>query len=277
MLTRGQRWRKLIAMRTDPQLSALLGLTAPARLSQRVPRDPDEGPGVGIEGQTIQFDGMRIGTAWLRRRRRRSRLATPYSSAATSTSNPAVTLRRVGSAGRGRRLHLRSRPGRSSRPVRVTRLGRDERDGIAPMRSDDLFYGAMRRSATRLGQSEQGGDPAGRRAAAAAGEHDHYHERGPKPLPRFWYFPRGYKAVVVMTGDDHAANRRSTRLMQDRGKSPRGLGGPLGVPRCTAYIFDSPNPSLTNDTQAAAYDAQGFEIGVHLNTGCSNWTRSSLT
>ena len=24
------------------------------------------------------------------------------------------------------------------------------------------------------------------------------------PLPRFWYFPRGEKAVVVMTHDDHS-------------------------------------------------------------------------
>ncbi len=23
------------------------------------------------------------------------------------------------------------------------------------------------------------------------------------PLPRFWYFPRGEKAVVLMTSDDH--------------------------------------------------------------------------
>jgi hypothetical protein len=27
--------------------------------------------------------------------------------------------------------------------------------------------------------------------------------QGRRPLPRFWYFPRGLKAVVVMTGDDH--------------------------------------------------------------------------
>ena len=27
--------------------------------------------------------------------------------------------------------------------------------------------------------------------------------RDQKPLPRFWYLPRGEKAVVVMTGDDH--------------------------------------------------------------------------
>jgi hypothetical protein len=33
---------------------------------------------------------------------------------------------------------------------------------------------------------------------------------------------------------------------------------------------------LTNDAQAAAYNAAGFEIGVHLNTGCANYTGSSL-
>jgi hypothetical protein len=27
--------------------------------------------------------------------------------------------------------------------------------------------------------------------------------QGRRPLRRFWHFPRGLKAVVVMTGDDH--------------------------------------------------------------------------
>ena len=48
------------------------------------------------------------------------------------------------------------------------------------------------------------------------------------------------------------------------------------VPRCTAYIYTSPDPCLTSDAQAAAYNAAGFEIGMHLNTGCSNYTASSL-
>jgi hypothetical protein len=48
------------------------------------------------------------------------------------------------------------------------------------------------------------------------------------------------------------------------------------VPRCTAYIYVSPSPSLTNNTQAATYDAAGFEIGIHLNTGCSNYTGAML-
>ena len=29
-------------------------------------------------------------------------------------------------------------------------------------------------------------------------------ERDRLPLPRFWYLPRGEKAVVVMSGDDHS-------------------------------------------------------------------------
>ena len=31
------------------------------------------------------------------------------------------------------------------------------------------------------------------------------------PLPRFWYLPRGEKAAVVLTGDDHARRRHAGR------------------------------------------------------------------
>ena len=31
-------------------------------------------------------------------------------------------------------------------------------------------------------------------------------ESDKKPLPRFWYLPRGAKAVVLMSGDDHSPN-----------------------------------------------------------------------
>ncbi len=34
-------------------------------------------------------------------------------------------------------------------------------------------------------------------------------ERDKMPLPRFWYLPRGEKAVVVMSGDDHSPTRRT--------------------------------------------------------------------
>ena len=37
--------------------------------------------------------------------------------------------------------------------------------------------------------------------------------------------------------------------------------------RSTSYIY--PNEDLT-DAQAAAYNAAGFEIGLHLNTFCED-------
>ena len=50
------------------------------------------------------------------------------------------------------------------------------------------------------------------------------------PLPRFWYFPRGEKAVVVMTGDDHAQRRHRRPLRPVQGAEPgRLLGRRLGV------------------------------------------------
>ncbi len=32
------------------------------------------------------------------------------------------------------------------------------------------------------------------------------------PLPKFWYFPRGLKAAIVMTGDDHGNNGTAGRF-----------------------------------------------------------------
>ena len=43
-----------------------------------------------------------------------------------------------------------------------------------------------------------------------------------KPMPRFWYFPRGKKAVVVMTGDDHGSGGSLARMNQYMTVSPAG-------------------------------------------------------
>ena len=67
------------------------------------------------------------------------------------------------------RLHAPGQPG----------LGRPgARRPVAPIRSDDLYFGGAHRS--RLGRPEQGRDPAGRRAAAAAGQPD----RDDEPRPQ---------------------------------------------------------------------------------------------
>ena len=85
------------------------------------------------------------------------------------------------------------------------------------------------------------------------------------PLPRFWYLPRGEKAVVVMSGDDHSPGNApgGTAFAFDRFKelSPPGCNvAEWECVRSSSYVY--PDSTLTN-AQAAAYVAEGFEVGLH--------------
>ena len=94
------------------------------------------------------------------------------------------------------------------------------------------------------------------------------------PIPRFWYFPRDEKAVIVMTGDDHASGGTAGRFDSQAAQSPAGCSvADWECIRSTSYIYT--NTPLT-DAQAAAYDAQGFEVGLHVDTNCANWTPAQL-
>ena len=160
----------LVAMRPDPSLRASSGCRPP------VPRcpthtfkvDTSTRPGNGIVGETIQYHGI----------------ADRYSlSGAPASCHPVLEcLERDHQpgrdpAGRGRPggsgslvLHSTS-PARSSTPGRATRVGRQERDGFEP---HPLRRPLLRRQRhdpqNGLGRPDQGRDPAGRRAAAAAGQ-----------------------------------------------------------------------------------------------------------
>ena len=120
----------------------LLGLTdAGSDARERVPqgRHDDSGPGAGIVGQTIQFHG----TADRYTLNGATAVATLYSNAATATTNPAVTLRSVGSSG-GQAAAFTYDLARS---VVYTRQGNpawagQERDGVLGIRPDDMFFGA---------------------------------------------------------------------------------------------------------------------------------------
>ena len=94
------------------------------------------------------------------------------------------------------------------------------------------------------------------------------------PIPRLWYFPRGERAVVVMTGDDHTASGTVAHFDRFRALSPPGCSvADWDCVRSTSYVY------AINDMtpeQVAAYQAQGFEIALHLNTGCSDFTEASL-
>ena len=68
-----------------------------------------------------------------------------------------------------------------------------------------------------------------------------------KPLPRFWYFPRGEKAVVIMTGDDHAGGGTAGRFDTYIADSPAGCSvANWECVRGTSYIY--PNTPITPAT-----------------------------
>ncbi|MGD9094040.1 MAG: DUF4082 domain-containing protein, partial [Anaerolineales bacterium] len=94
------------------------------------------------------------------------------------------------------------------------------------------------------------------------------------PLPRFWYFPRGEKAVVLFTSDDHASANVPGRMDQYKSLSPDGCSvEDWECVRSSMYIY--PGTTLS-EAQANSYTAEGFEIGVHIDTGCADYTLTGL-
>jgi hypothetical protein len=204
-------------------------------------------------------------------------VATLYSSATapTNPANPAVTIRNVGSSGgqaAGFTYDL-------SRSVVYTRQGnpawagqdRDNVAGAAQIMSTDLFYGAA------PGDVQPDWVNLDKVAIPQADEQQRLlanlielMSRDRTPTPRFWYLPRGLKAAVVMTGDDHGHGESAPRFDEYKAVSPAGCSvANWTCVRATTYMYaDTP----ISNAQAAAYNADGFELGLHPNDGfgCSD-------
>ena len=265
----------LIAMRPDSDLYGLLGITAAGgTLSNAYFQvDTSAAPGAGIVSQTMQFHG----TADNYTLSGATKVATLYQDASTATASPAVTMRSVGTNGG----HAAAFAFDLARSVVYTRQGNpawagDSRDGQdGPIRSDNLYFGAKSGDVqpdwvdfSRIAIPQA--DEAQRLLANLIGAVN----LPRKPLPRFWYFPRGKKAVVIMTGDDHANGGTAVRFDAYKAASPAGCSvADWECIRSTSYIY--PATPLT-DAQAAGYEADGFEVALHVTTGCDNFTASSL-
>jgi fibronectin type 3 domain-containing protein len=259
----------LIAMKPDKQLAGLLGLTdAGTTLANAYLKvDTTAAPGTGIVGSTIQYHG----TADRYTLNGATAVATLYSNATTATANPAVTMRSVGSSG-GQAAAFTYDLGRS---VVLTRQGNpawagQERDGVVAVRPDDMFYGA------KSGDVQPDWIDTSRIAIPQADEQQRLlvnmitlMERDKLPLPHFWYLPRGKKAVVVLSGDDHSPTQAvgGTASNFDRFKQLSAPGCVVANWECvraTSYVY--PGATLTN-AQAAGYLADGFEVALHPQVG----------
>jgi hypothetical protein len=265
----------LIAMRPDAQLYGLLGITSPggSRRDQYLKLTVSPS-GAGIVTDSIQYHG----TATPYKLAGATAVATLYTTPTTPTpaSNPAVTLRSVGSAG-GEAAAFAFDLARS---VVYMRQGNpawagQERDGVPPIRPDDLFFGA------RAGAPQPDWIDLNKVAIPQADEQQRLlanlitrMARDVMPIPRFWYFPRDEKAVIVMTGDDHASGGTAGRFDSQAAQSPPGCSvADWECIRSTSYIYTS---TPLSNAQATAYDVLGFEVALHVDTNCANWTPAQL-
>jgi Domain of unknown function (DUF4082)/Bacterial Ig-like domain/Bacterial Ig domain/Secretion system C-terminal sorting domain len=268
----------LIAFSPDPQLAPLLGITATGgTLSDKyLLVNTTTGPGVGIVNQTIQYHGSadlytaQTGT---------SILATLYSDVSTATAYPAVTSRNVGTLG-GQAIAFTYDLAKS---VVYTRQGnpawvgqnRDAQDGV--IRSDNLFFGNasfdpqpdwVNLNKVSIPQADE--QQRLLTNIILAGNYDR------KPLPRFWFLPKGKKAAVVMTGDDHALGGTIGRMNQymqlSSSNTPDAVANWNAI-RSTSYMYT--NTPISN-AEIAAFQNQGFELAVHVNPDCSVWTPAQL-
>ena len=276
----------LIAMRPDKQLATLLGLADDTATlpSGYLAIDTTKMPGQGLVAQTIQFHG----TADKYVPVDASVVATLYSDATNATTAPAVSLKAPAN-GSGYAAAFTFDLARS---IVYTRQGNpgwsgQERDGFAPVRSDDLFYGA------KAGDTQPDWVDLSRVAIPQADEQQRllanmilFMNQARRPLPRLWYLPRGLKAAVVMTGDDHASNGTAGRFDIYMINSPSGCNvDNWECVRATSYLF--PATPITQ-TQVSNYVSLGFEIAPHmwssgLSAGsdaptmtCNNYTPTSM-
>ena len=262
----------LVAMRPDSKLASLLGLTAAGstRTNQYLLVNTAAAPGTGVVGETMQFKG----TADNYTTNGATTVATFYSDASTSTSNPAVTTRQVGSNGGTAAAFAYD----LAKSVIAQHQGNQawagqNRDGTLPTRTNDLFFGNM------SGDSQPDWVDLNKIHIPQADEQQRLlanvlteATKDTRPLPRFWYLPGDHKAAMVLAGDDHglANNVGTERIMNDwlNESSINCSVIDWQCVRASHYFYE--NSSITN-SRALQYHNLSFGIGNHVQSNCQNY------
>lgn len=265
----------LVLMRPDDKLAPLAGLTTSGSTlaNAYLKVDTSAAPGTGIVGSTMQFHGVAdryaLGDA--------TAAATLFADATTATTNPALTMRTVGTAGG----QVATFTYDLARSVVLTRQGNpawvgQDRDGIAPARSNDLFFGGA------AGDPQPDWVNLDKVAVPQADEQQRLLANviteltaDAAPMPRFWYLPDGRKAAVVHALDDHnTENGTKGTIAHWKAESPSGCSVEAWeCYRATSWMYR--NVPVT-DAEAAVFRSEGFDLGIHINTGCGNFTSEAV-
>lgn len=233
--------------------------------------DTSQAPGNGIVADSIQFHGE---SSRLELESETRAVATLSSTASGSPRSPAVTLK-PGTNGHG---NVATYAFNLAKSTVLTRQGNPawagmERDGIAPIRPNDLFFGAGERDYLDLAKAHiPQADEHLRLLSNLIG----YMNQDNGPMPKFWYFPNFSKAVLVMSADDHGTDKGTATMFGRLNElSPDGCHvEQWECFRATSWLY--PESGLAPDA-AKGYTDLGFDIGAHVSTGCEDWDAKSLT
>lgn len=263
----------LIAMEPTGPVAELAGVVdrGPGVSDGYVRIDTSQAPGRGIVAESLQFHGE---SSRLELTDGTRALAWQDSTGSTPSGTPAVTVR----AGTGRRGTVAAYSFNLAESTVLTRQGNlewagQERDGIAPIRPNDLFFGAGERDYLDLSKVH----------IPQADEHLRffsnligYVNQGNGPMPKFWYLPNSTKAAVVLAADDHGTPDGTSAMFERLSDaSPAGCSvEKWECFRATSWLY--PESGLTPG-QAKAFSERGFDVGAHVSTGCRDWDAKSLT
>lgn len=268
----------IVAMRPDKKLASLLGLTdaSSTRTNQYMLVNTASAPGTGIVNESIQFKGIADNYTLSGA----TSVATLYSDASTSTSNPAVTTRSVGTNG-GTAMAFTYDLAKSVIALHQGNqawAGQD-RDGSGSRRTNDLFFGAM------TGDVQPDWVDLNKIHIPQADEQQRLlanmltsSTKDKKPLPRFWYLPHNSKAAMILVGDDHnVANAGGTERIMNNWLNESSVGCSTLDWQCvksTHYVYQA--SALTN-ARATQYYRLGYEIGDHISnsSACNDFTSYS--
>ena len=275
----------LIAIRPDKRLAPLLGLAdAGGTLSNaNLQIDTSQAPGAGITSSLLQFHGT-------------ADLYAPAGARSVATlspgGQPAVSVRAVGAG------HAAAFTYDLARSIVATRQGNI---AWAGQNRDEFGVGANPDPITRSNDLFFGNDPRdpqpdwvdlNRVAVPQADEQQRLLANlivqfSAVPTPRFWYFPRGAKAVIAMTGDDHGSGGTNNVFDTLLALGPAGCRPPQldralvdswACPRATSYVY--PDNTPIDPGVAANWNAYGFEIAMHplfqADGSCVDFTPASL-
>lgn len=259
----------LVAMKPRGELSRIfcLGETRTSKAGGYLQVEPPQATAgitdrpMQIHGETVLYDDLPGCLADLPlpdgEEERTETVARLYDRKLTALPHPAVVTRRIG---KGEAIVFSFDLARS---VAFTRQGNpvwanQEHDGSPPRRPSDMFqHGYLDTDLLDVPQADEQQRLLANLVITSAA----------MPLPRFWYLPERRRAAIIMVGDDHATAGGTEHLFYRLNSlsEPNCDLGRWECLRATALL--APDTVFAPET-AETYHEAGFEIGLHVDTGC---------